>query len=65
MKPETMVEFVYMPKNEWNKRVCHEFSAAHADSMFPAGCRCASMDSGGDCDWCHVYYEYLREAENG
>jgi hypothetical protein len=27
-----------------------------ANRAHPGGCRCNSTDSGGDCDWCRVYY---------
>ena len=31
---------------------------AEANEAFPQGCKCTEMNSGGDCDWCQVYYEH-------
>ena len=30
---------------------------AEANRLFPEGCKCASCNGGGDCDWCRVYYD--------
>lgn len=32
------------------------FYPVEADAEHPEGCRCTGMDSGGECDWCNVYY---------
>lgn len=41
------------------------FYRIEADELFPAGCKCGSTNSGGDCDWCQVYYNGIGEAHGG
>lgn len=32
-----------------------------AKEVHPEGCKCTSLDGGGDCDWCRVYYGHYEE----
>lgn len=44
---------------EWQARDNEEsqgFHRADADRLYPRGCTCATTDSGGECEWCQVYY---------
>jgi hypothetical protein len=46
------------------KHAAQEFFEADANRLHPEGCQCGK-NGGGDCEWCHVYYEGPQEKEAG
>lgn len=40
------------------------FYEALANELHPEGCQCNERHSGGDCEWCRVYYGWDLEEES-